>query len=128
MKTFSSVGLIEGTPSKAGSYIITVRVVDSTESSSGIDTRSVSIQILSANSSAPTVPVINKVKVKKKKFYVYGDNFNQSSIIIINGIIYAPREFSKEELFYKGKRPLGPTGTNQLIIQNTDSRSTVFVF
>ena len=124
----SSAGVIEGTPSKAGSYLITVRVVDSTESSSGIDTKTVSIQILSSNSSAPTVPVINRVKVKKKKFYVYGANFNQSSIIIINGIVYVPKTFAKDELFYKGKRPIGPTGTNQLVIQNSDSRSTVFIF
>jgi hypothetical protein len=68
------------------------------------------------------------VKVKKKKFYVYGANFNQNSLIILNGVVFVPKTFEKDELYYKGKRDIRPTGTNQLIIQNNDSRSAIFIF
>jgi len=131
--TLSWTGLIEGTPTKTGSYSISVQVVDSSPTLK-LDSKRVSIEIIASNGGDQNLPVITRVKVKgSKKMWVYGTNFHQDSLIILNGIVLEPREFEKDgnttQLFYKGKkRSLGPDGTNLLFVQNSDSRSVAFVF
>ncbi|HEX8091738.1 MAG TPA: hypothetical protein VF762_22990, partial [Blastocatellia bacterium] len=80
-----------------------------------------------------TSPTINRVKVKgSKKLWIYGENFHEDSVIILNGILLSPKSFEHDgtsgQLFYKGKLNLGLGGSNLLFIQNSDNRSAAFYF
>ena len=127
----SSSGLFDGTPTKAGVYSIGVQVVDAT--SGNLDSRRVSITVVGPNGNPSIFPIINRIKVKgSKKLWVYGENFNANSLIILNGIVLSPRSFEQDgisgQLYYKGKLNLGSAGTNLLFIQNSDNRSAAFNF
>jgi matrixin len=131
--TLSLTGTIEGAPTKAGTYSVSVQVFDS-DSTLHTDAKRISLLILDQNGNTPSAPVITKIKAKgSKKLWVFGLNFNQSSIIILNGIVLSPKSFEQDgatgQLFYKGKdRNIGPSGTNQIVVQNSDSRSFPFTF
>jgi Matrixin/Putative Ig domain len=124
-------GVLDGMPTKAGVYSIGVQVVDAT--SGNLDSKRVNITIVGPEGNPTTLPVINRVKVKgKKKLWIYGENFHDDSVIILNGILLSPNSFEQDgvtaQLFYKGKLNLGPGGSNLLFIQNSDNRSTAFYF
>jgi hypothetical protein len=129
---FSSAGVIEGVPMAVGSYFVTVQVVDSS-SSVTVDTERVSIKIVNANSAPSVFPIVTRVKTKKsKKLWVYGNNFRPDSIIILNGFLLTPKEYTQDgatgRLFFKGRLPLGASGSNVLFVQNAENRSSAFVF
>src|SRR5262249_25102734 len=124
--TFSTTGAIKGTPSAAGSYSVSVQVVDATGT---VDSKRVSLQV-SAGAPA-SVPVITEVKAKKgKKLTIIGVNFRPDSMIILNGLALAPLWFEQDGtttiLFVK--QPFGAAGTNMLFVQNPDNRSAGFIF
>jgi hypothetical protein len=129
---FSSAGVIEGVPTTVGSYFVTVQVVDSS-SSVTVDTERVSIKIVNANGAPSAFPAITRVKIKKsKKLWVYGNNFRPDSIIILNGFLLTPKEYRQDgatgRLFFKGRLPLGASGSNVLFVQNAENRSAAFIF
>ena len=131
--TFSWTGVIEGTPTKTGAFSIGVQVIDSSGSTSNQDSKRVSINILDPNGGPSNMPVITRVKVKgSKKLWVFGQNFHQDSLIILNGVTLTPKTFEQDgttgQLFYKGKHDIGPEGTNRIFIQNSDNRSSAFIF
>lgn len=129
--TLSSEGLLQGTPTKAGSYSIGVQVVDS-GTTILLDSKRVAVDIL--GSGVPTVyPVITRVKVKKdKKLWVFGENFNADAVIILNGILLTPKSYDEDGgtgiLFYNQKLNLGPAGTNWVAVQTPENRSQIFIF
>ncbi|HJQ24890.1 MAG TPA: matrixin family metalloprotease [Blastocatellia bacterium] len=124
--SLSSSGLIQGTPSRVGSYSLSVQVVDQAGS---VATQRVSLEVLT---NTPTLfPLINRVKAKKgKKLTIFGQNFRTDSLIILNGLALTPEWFDTDGtttiLFVK--HALGPEGTNLLFVQNPDNRSSGFVF
>jgi hypothetical protein len=129
--SLSSNGVLDGTPTRAGVYSIGVQVADAT--SGNLDSKRVNIIIGGPESSPSIVPVINRVKVKKdKKLWIYGQNFHDNSVIILNGKLFSPKSFEQDgatsQLYYKGKLNLGPGGSNLLFIQNSDNSSTAFYF
>ncbi|HEX5735122.1 MAG TPA: matrixin family metalloprotease [Blastocatellia bacterium] len=124
----SSSGVIDGVPTRTGSFAINVQVIDS---SSGNASRWMTLNIGANNSGA--FPVITRVKIKRsKKLFVYGSAFTQDSVIILNGVVLPPRSLTREgnldRLMYKGSIPLGATGTNALYVQNNNNRSAGFFF
>ena len=125
----SSSGVIDGVPSRAGSFAISVQVIDSF---GGIASRWLTVNI-TANNNPGAFPVITRVKVKKaKKLFVYGSAFTQDCVIILNGVVLPPRSLTREDnldrLMYKGSIPLGATGTNTLYVQNNNNRSAGYFF
>jgi hypothetical protein len=69
---------------------------------------------------------------KNKKLWIYGENFTEDSIIILNGIVLTPKSFEEggdnDILFYKKNLGLGPAGTNTVFVQTPQNRSQGFVF
>jgi hypothetical protein len=129
--SFSASGVLEGIPTKSGTYSIGVQVVDA--SSGNLDSKRVSLTVTGPEGSPSISPIINRVKVKgAKKLWIYGENFHADSVIILNGILLSPKDFVQDgasgQLFYKGKLNLGPGGSNLLFIQNSDNRSAAFYF
>ncbi|MFP5261666.1 MAG: putative Ig domain-containing protein [Blastocatellia bacterium] len=129
--TLSAAGVLQGTPTQSGTYSIGVQVVDA--SSANLDSKRVTITVVGPEGNPSASPTINRVKVKgSKKLWIYGENFHEDSVIILNGIFLSPKSFEHEgasgQLFYKGKLNLGPGGSNLLFIQNSDNRSAAFYF
>lgn len=125
----SSTGVIDGVPTRTGSFAISVQVIDT---SGGNSSRWLTVNI-GANNDPGSFPVITRVKIKKsKKLFVYGSAFTQDSVIILNGVVLPPlsltREGSLDRLMYKGSIPLGATGTNALYVQNNNNRSAGYFF
>jgi hypothetical protein len=129
--TLAGDGTLQGTPTKTGSYSIGVQVSDS-GTTVLIDSKRVAVEILGSDTPVIT-PMITRVKVKKdKKLWIYGENFTEDSIIILNGIALTPKSFEEDGntdiLFYKKNLGLGPSGTNTLFVQTPQNRSQGFVF
>jgi matrixin/putative Ig domain-containing protein len=125
----SSSGVIDGVPTRAGSFAISVQVSDS---SSGVASRWLTVTI-TANNDPGSFPVVTRVKVKKsRKVFVYGSAFTQDCVIILNGVVLPPRSLTREgsldRLMYKGSIPLGAAGTNALYVQNNNNRSAGYFF
>lgn len=125
----SSSGVIEGVPTRAGSFAISVQVSDS---SSGVASRWLTVHI-TANDDPGSSPVVTRVKVKKsRKLFVYGSAFTQDCVIILNGVVLPPRSLTREgsldRLMYKGSIPLGAAGTNALYVQDNNDRSAGYFF
>jgi dienelactone hydrolase len=79
------------------------------------------------------LPTISRVKIKgSKKLYVYGENFNESSLIQLNGEILTPRSVlidgASARLFFKGRLGLQAEGTNSVVVINPAGSSAAFVF
>jgi hypothetical protein len=128
----SQSGVIDGVPTRAGSYTFSVQVLDNAGGSTGIASRWLSMNI-SAGGNQSLFPVITRVKIKKsKKLFVYGSAFSPDCIIILNGFVLTPKSLTRESdsdrLMYKGSIPVGAAGTNTLYVQNNSNRSAAFFF
>jgi hypothetical protein len=129
--SLSQSGLLTGTPTAAGTYSFSILVVDATGSNS--DTKRVSLKVVEASSDPGIFPNIARIRIKgNKKLFIYGQNLNLQSIIILNGRAFSPKKFAREEgldrLLIKGKLRLGPAGTNSLVVFNGSNSSSPFVF
>jgi hypothetical protein len=119
-------GVIQGTTTRTGTYSVFFQVIDQAGSTA---TQRINLEVLT---STPTVvPQISRVKVKKnKKLTIFGINFRQDAVVILNGFVLTPEWFEKDGdttiLFVR--QPVGPAGTNLLFVQNSDNRSQGFVF
>jgi hypothetical protein len=130
--SLSLAGVIDGTPLAPGSYSIIVMVTDSVGGQTGTHQRQLSL-LISSDTGTPSLPVISRVKVKKKKkLWVFGQNFTPDSIIWLNGVYLTPKEFSQDgstgTLFYKGGLSLRPTGLNTVFVKNTAGWSGAHIF
>jgi hypothetical protein len=131
--TFSSNGVIEGIPTKSGSYSFGLQVYDVTSNPSNSDAERVTISIFEqGGGGAPNVPVITRVKIKGgKKLFVIGQNFSNQSFIILNDVFLTPLWFEMDggtgTLFYKGRLNLREDGANTVkVITGSTSSSTIF--
>jgi hypothetical protein len=119
-------GVIQGTTSRTGSYSVFVQVFDQLGATA---TQRIGLDV---TVSAPTfTPQISRVKVKKnKKVTIFGVNFRQDAVVILNGFVLTPEWFEQDGdttiLFVR--QAIGPAGTNILYVQNPDNRSQGFVF
>jgi hypothetical protein len=125
----SSAGVINGVPTSAGFFSIIVMV---TGSATGVtDSRQLSLTIREDGSSS-VVPTITRVKMKKKKLWVFGEGFLADSLILLNGVGLTPRSFTQEEttgtLYYKGKLSRQPDGANVLYVKTGNYWSTAYIF
>jgi hypothetical protein len=124
--TLSVDGVIQGTTSRTGTYSVFVQVLDQVGATA---TQRIGLEVLT---SAPaTIPEIARIKVKKnKKITIFGVNFRQDAVVILNGFVLTPEWFEKDGdttiLFVR--QPIGPAGTNIIYVQNPDNRSQGFVF
>ncbi|MFY9607797.1 MAG: matrixin family metalloprotease [Blastocatellia bacterium] len=130
--SLSLAGVIDGTPSSTGFFSIIVMVTDSVGGQNGTHQKQFSL-LISGDSGIPSLPVISRVKVKKKKkLSVFGESFTPDSIIWLNGAFLTPREFSQDgptgKLFYKGPLSLRPAGLNTLYVRNTVGWSASHTF
>lgn len=128
----STSGVLDGNPTRTGSYSFSVQVLDNAGGSTGIASRSFSMSISTGGSQA-LFPVITRVKIKKsKKLFVYGNSFSTDCVIILNGFVLAPKSLTREDnsdrLLYKGSIPVGAAGTNIIYVQNISNRSAAFFF
>ena len=128
----STSGILDGIPTRAGSYSFSVQVLDNSGASTGVASRSYSMTV-SAGTSQGVVPAISRVKIKKsKKLLVYGSSFSTDCLIILNGFVLTPnsltRDSGTDRLLYKGSIPLGASGTNTIFVQNNIGRSAAFFF
>jgi Putative Ig domain/Matrixin len=125
LNLFSS-GLLQGSPTRAGTYSFSVQVTDQAAS---VVSQRVTLEVLD---NTPTLfPVITSVKAKNsRKLTINGKNFRADSLIILNGLVLTPGWFDTDGLTTTlfVKHNLGPAGTNLLFIQNPDNRSAGFVF
>jgi hypothetical protein len=124
--SLSLEGVIQGTTSRTGSYSVFVQVFDQLGATV---TQRIALDVVT---SAPAiVPEISHVKVKKnKKVTIFGVNFRQNAVVILNGFVLTPEWFEQDGdttiLFVR--QPVGPAGTNIIYVQNPDNRSQGFVF
>lgn len=131
--TFSTSGVINGTPFTTGFFSILVMVTDSVGGANSADTKQLSLFISSDNSGV-AVPLITRVKIKRtKKLWVFGENFEATSIVSLNGVFLTPKEFSQTgstgKLFFKGQIPLRTDGgPNQLLVRNSSGWSGTHLF
>jgi hypothetical protein len=127
----SSGGIINGVPTRAGFFSIMVLVTGSATGSSVTDSRQLSLTIREDGSS-PLVPTITRVKMKKKKLWVFGESFRADSLILLNGVELTPRSFSQEgttgTLYYKGKLSRQPDGANVVYVRTGSYWSTAYIF
>jgi hypothetical protein len=134
--TFSSSGVIEGIPTRAGSYSFGLQVYDVTSNPANSDAQRVIINIVEqggGGGGGSNVPIINRIKIKgEKKLFVIGQNFNSQSFIILNDVFLPPLSFELDgttgTLFYKGKLNLRVEGTNTVKVINGSTTSTTFFF
>ena len=125
-------GTIDGVPGSVGSTTFAVQVTDSGNPVRS-DARWYTITIRENTGSVPGVPVISGIKVKGlKKLWVFGENFNANSQIVINGVLFVPVQFFQEgsvgQLLAKGKLRLGSPGTNSVVVINSQHTSVPFIF
>lgn len=128
----SSNGTLEGIPTTSNSFTFAVQVFDSS-SPVRFDGRWFSVTIRPSDGGSPGFPAVTSIKVKGvKKLFVFGENFRADSLVSINGQVFQPISFSQDgsvgQLVAKGKLNLGPAGTNVVMVLNSDSRSTPYVF
>lgn len=129
----SMSGTIDGVPNFAGSSSFAAQVTDS-GNPTRVDSRWFSVTIReSGGGGLPGFPAITRVKVKGlKKLWVFGENFNANSLIVINAHLFEPVQFAQDgsvsQLLAKGKLRLGPQGTNVVVVINTDNRSVPYIF
>ena len=127
----SSTGVITGVPTRAGFFSILVLVTGQATGSSVTDSRQLSLTIREDGSS-PVVPTITRVKMKKKKLWVFGNGFRADSLILLNGVELTPRTYTQEEttgtLYYKGKLSRQPDGANVLYVKTGNYWSTAYFF
>ncbi len=128
----STSGVLDGTPTRTGSYSFGIQVLDNAGGSTGIASRSFSMSVTSGSNQG-SFPVITRVKIKKsKKLFVYGTSFTTDCIIILNGFLLTPKSLTREDgldrLLYKGGIPVGAAGTNTIFVQNNSNRSAAFFF
>jgi hypothetical protein len=124
--TLSVDGVIQGTTSRTGTYSVFVQVLDQGGATA---TQRIGLEVLT--SGPITVPQISRVKVKKnKKVTIFGLNFRQDAVVILNGLVLTPEWFEKDgdttSLFVR--QSVGPAGTNLIFVQNPDNRSQAFIF
>jgi hypothetical protein len=133
--TFSSSGVIEGIPTRAGSYSFGLQVYDVTSNPANSDAERVVINIAESGGGGggSNVPVINRIKIKGvKKLFVIGQNFTNQSFIILNDVFLTPLSLEVDgttgTLFYKGKLTLREEGTNTVKVITGSTASTTFFF
>lgn len=131
--TFSSSGVIEGVPSRAGLYSFSLQVYDVTSNPAVSDAERVTISIVEQGGGSSNVPVISRIRIKGvKKLFVIGQNFNNQSFIILNDVFLQPLSFELDgatgTLFYKGKLNLREEGSNTVKVINGSTTSSTFFF
>ena len=132
--TFSSSGVIEGIPTKSGSYSFGLQVYDVTSNPANSDAKRVTLNVFEpSGGGAPTFPVIARIKIKgTKKLFVIGQNFSNQSFIILNDVFLTPLSFELDggtgTLFYKGRLTLREDGANTVKVINGSTTSTTFFF
>jgi hypothetical protein len=131
--SFSSGGVIEGIPSRAGLYSFSLQVYDVTSNPAISDAERVTINIVEQGGGQGNVPAIARIRIKGlKKLFVIGQNFNSQSYIILNDIFLQPLSFDLDgttgTLFYKGKLNLREEGSNTVKVINGSTTSTTFFF
>lgn len=126
--SLSANGTIDGVPNSAGSSTFAAQVIDSSNPAR-VDSRWFSLTIRDNGSSGS--PAITGVKLKgSKKLWVFGANFHPDSLIVINGLLFDPRQFWEDgsAIMAKGKFKLGPQGINVVVVINSDNKSASFIF
>jgi hypothetical protein len=131
--SLSQSGDLTGTPTVVGSYSFSVQVFDNTGSVSGSDSKRISLTVVEPGGNPGIFPAVTRVRVKgSKKLFVYGQNFSQQSLILLNGKALTPKTFVQEDgadrLFFKGKLGLRAQGTNVVVVVNSGNSSAPFVF
>lgn len=124
-------GAISGTATAAGTYSFAVQVSD-TSLPVRTDSKWLSIMI-QASGGGSQLPVIAGAKVKgAKKLWVFGQNLNTASIVVINGLTFSPlsieRDGATDWVFVKARLNLGPEGTNTVFVITIFNNSLPFVF
>jgi matrixin/putative Ig domain-containing protein len=127
----SQTGVIQGVPTTVGTYSFSIQVYDNTSRVDNSDAERLSITVVQSGGSI--FPLITRVKIKgEKKLFVYGENFNGDSLILLNGFLLTPKEFIVEDgigrLYYKGRLNLGAGGTNVLYVITPANRSAGYTF
>jgi hypothetical protein len=131
---FTSSGVIEGIPTKSGSYSFGLQVYDVTSNPGNSDAKRVMINIVEqGGSGAPNLPEITRIKIKgTKKLFVIGQNFSNQSFIILNDVFLAPLSFELDggtgTLFYKGRLNLREGGNNTVKVITGSTSSATFFF
>jgi hypothetical protein len=132
---FSSSGVIEGIPTKSGSYSFGLQVYDVTSNPSIADSKRVTINIVeqSGGGGASNLPVITRIKIKgTKKLFVIGQNFSSQSFIILNDVFLPPSTFELDggtgTLIYKGRLNLREGGNNTVKVITGSTSSATFFF
>ena len=131
--TLSQDGSIQGVPAAAGTYDFGVQVFDITSSLDKSDSKRLRIAVTDPDGGTGAPPTVTRAKVKKaKKLFVWGDNFTQNSLILLNGETLIPTAISIEgvsgKLTYKGHLTLRPAGENSVIVVTGIGRSAGFFF
>jgi hypothetical protein len=131
--SLSQSGDLTGTPTVAGTYSFSVQVFDNTGSQNGTDAKRISLTVVETSGNPGIFPAVTRVRVKgSKKLFVYGQNFSQQSLILLNGKALTPKTFAREggddRLFFKGKLGLRAQGANVVVVVNGDNSSAPFIF
>ncbi|MEW6128350.1 MAG: matrixin family metalloprotease [Acidobacteriota bacterium] len=131
--SFSTNGVLEGTPTSAGTYTVIIQVYDFSGKIENSDTKRYTLNIFNPAGSGADAPLITRIKVKGiKKLFIFGKNFSATSLIVLNGAIVTPLSFEVDGetgiLFFKGKLNLGSEGTNWVQVINGANRSSLFFF
>jgi hypothetical protein len=98
-----------------------------------VDSRWFSVTVRESTGGSPGFPAVTGVKGKGvKKLWVFGENFRADSLVLINGLVFEPVQFSQDgsvgQLLAKGRLNLGPQGTNVVVVINSDNRSAPYIF
>ena len=112
-------GLISGTPTAAGSFVVGITVRDP-------DSRSVNGTLTIKVTDPATIPAINSVKYKGgKKLMVFGERFNAAAVLMIDGLQTAA---NPNDNSFVVKRLTLATGTHEVKVMNPGGvASTPFI-
>ncbi len=127
----SSNGVVDGYPTTTGQYSVSVDVYDSTGQSANSAAKRLTLNVVSGGSNSQPTPFITRVKIKNsKKLFVFGEHFNDTSLILLNGVTLIPKSFNSEigRLKYKGSLTLRADGANSVIVINNGKQSAPFFF
>jgi hypothetical protein len=130
----SQSGLIEGIPAVRGTFDFTVQVFDSTLRFDRTDSLRLGIVVNDAGGGPGAIPTVTRVKVKKqgRKLFVWGDHFNEGTLVQLNGVVIVPKSLTLEgvsgKLTCKGSLPLFSTGNNSIRVINSSGTSSIFFF
>jgi len=130
--SLSPTGSIDGVPKFASSSSFAAQVIDS-GNPARVDSRWFSVTVRESAGGSPGFPAVTGVKGKGvKKLWVFGENFRADSLVLINGLVFEPVQFSQDgsvgQLLAKGRLNLGPQGTNVVVVINGDNRSAPYIF